>query len=90
MKTVLMNIMDEFKELCVLVPRDESLEAHDQDVERDAKKWILLRAPWQPKLPDEDLIPRPKEQPPRSLVDRFKAILSQWFYKDTLANPYEQ
>ena len=90
MKTVLMNIRDDFSKLCVLVPVDDTLEMHDPDVPLKEKKWILLRAPWQPKLPHEDEIPRPAEEPPRRIVDNYKAVLSQWFFKDTLATRYEQ
>ena len=92
MRTVLLNIMDDFKRLCYLVPIDRTKELHDPDVPVDQKKWILLRAPWQPKLPNEDMIPRPppEMEPPRWCADRYKAVMSQWFFKDTLATRYEQ
>ena len=89
MKTVLMNIRDEFQNLCVMVPIDDSLQKHE-DVPIDQKKWIWLGLPWLPSLPDEDLIPKPPGQPPGKLVNRFKAIMSQWFFKDTLATPYSR
>ena len=90
MKTVLMNIRDEFQNLCVMVPIDDKLEKHDPDVPLKDKKWILLRAPWQDPLPDEHLIPKVSEDPPRWIIDYYKAVLSQWFFKDTLATPYSR
>ena len=90
MKTMLLNIMDEFKQLCVMVPIDPEKDVYDPDVPVSEKKWILLRAPWQPKVPDEDAIPSVTGEPPRWCVDRYKAVLSQWFFKDTLATRYEQ
>ena len=90
MKKVLMNIRDEFQNLCVMVPIDDKLEKHDPDVPLKDKKWILLRAPWQDPLPTEHLIPKAPEEPPRWIVDRYKAVLSQWFFKDTLATPYSR
>ena len=89
MKTVLMNIRDEFQSLCVMVPKDERHEKH-ADVPFKEKKWILLRAPWQEPLPTEHLIPQAPQEPPRYIVDRYKAVLSQWFFKDTLATPYSR
>ena len=90
MKTVLMNIMDEFRELCKMVPKDANVDKHDPDIPFDQKKWILLRAPWQDPVPHENEIPSAPKEPPRWIVDRYKAVLSQWFYKDTMATPYEQ
>ena len=90
MKTVLMNIRDEFQNLCVMVPKDDRHEKHDPYVPFEKKKWILLRAPWQDPLPNEHLIPKAPLQPPRWIVDRCKAVLSQWFFKDTLATPYSR
>ena len=90
MKTVLLNIRNEFQKLCVMVPIDENHEKHDPDVPVHQKKWILLRAPWQDPVPHEDKIPSVQGEAPRWIVDRFKAVLSQWFFKDTLATPYEQ
>ena len=90
MKTVMRNIMDEFRNLCVMVPKNDELEKHHQDVPFKDKKWILLRAPWQDPLPNEHLIPKAPQEPPRWIVDRCKAVLRKWFFKDTLATPYSR
>ena len=89
MPTVLTNIKDEFRKLCVMVPKDGNKDKHDPSVPWSKKKWILLRAPWEPPLPNEHLIPKAPWKPPSWIVDRYKAVFSQWFFKDTLATPYE-
>ena len=38
MKTVLMNIQDEFKVLCTLVPKDEKLKFDDRNVRYEEKR----------------------------------------------------
>ena len=89
MKTVMRNIMDEFRNLCITVTKNDELGKHE-DVPFKDKKWILLRAPWQDPLPNEHLIPKAPSEPPRWIVDHHKAVLSQWFFKDTLATPYSR
>ena len=70
MKTILKNIADDFMPLVVKVER----------------KWILLRAPWQPTLEQEHLIPKPADDPPVELcMDLAQAVVNQWFGKDALA-----
>ena len=90
MKEVMRNIKAEFKKLCVMVPKDKSRKKSDPNVPFEEKEWILLRTPWQPPLPDEHLIPKAPEEPPTWIVNRYKAVMSQWFFKDTLATPYSR
>ena len=47
MRTVLMNIRDDFAELCRLVPVDPSIAPDDPSASGVDCKWILLRAPWE-------------------------------------------
>ncbi len=87
---MLMRIRDQFADLCVMVPIDENCDMHDPNVPWEDKKWVLLRAPWQDPLPNEHLIPAAPELPPRGIVDRYNAVFSQWFFKNTMAAPCEQ
>ena len=74
-----------------MVPKNTELEVHDRNVPWTEKRWILLRAPWQPKVPHEDEIRRPRKKPPSKLVVSFtKSVLTQWFGKELLATPYKQ
>ena len=92
MTTVLTNIKDEFKKLCVMVPKDENLDMDDPSVPVKMKKKFLLRAPWQDPVEHEDRILSVSgdQEPPRWIIDRYKAVMSQWFFKDTLATSYKQ
>ena len=91
MPTALKNIEKYFVELIKMVPKNTDLEVHDPNVPWTEKRWILLHAPWQPKVPHEDEIPQPRKKPPSKLVSCFsKSVLTKWFGKDTLATPYKQ
>ena len=77
MKTVLDSMYNDFARLMVY--------------NKDHKRWILLRAPWQPKLPHEDESLQHWNKPPRTVcADRCKAVMTKWFGKDTLATLYQQ
>ena len=77
MKEVLDHMYADFGRLLVL--------------DKDHKSWILLRAPWQPALPNEDESLQRSTKPPRSVcADRCKTMMTKWFGKDTLATLYQQ
>ena len=66
---MLMNIRDDFAELCRLVPVDPSIAPDDPSASGVDRKWILLRAPWQHPLADEHTYPLPAKIPPHSSID---------------------
>ena len=77
MKTVLDRMYDDFASLMVY--------------NKDHERWILLRAPWQPKLPHEDEILQQQSRPSKTVSSmRCKAMMTKWFGKDTLATLYQQ
>ena len=69
------NIKKEFENVCFFLP----------DGYRQEERWVIVRPPWQQQQAEERRYPAPPGKPPRKIVDRYKAYLSQWFLKETLA-----
>ena len=81
MITAIKNIKKDFENVCFFLPDDNN---------RQNKRWVIVRAPWEHQKADERWHPAPPGKPPRKIVDRYKVYLSQRFLKETLATQQQQ
>lgn len=92
MKTVLMNMRDDFSRLMRLLPVDPTIDPTTVDPSGSGieMNWALLRCPWQPVTDEEERLPQPLQEPPRKIIDKVqKSMLQKWFFKETLATQHK-
>ena len=83
-KTVSMNIRDEFRKCCRFVPVDHTVDA---SASGSLKKWVLTRCPWEKKTTEECTLPQParNDVPSKILSGLARAVMHDYFFKDTMA-----
>ena len=89
-KTVLMNIKDDFEKVIRLMPEDTTVDPAalcDPSASGILTVWRLMRCPWQDMTEEEGKLPFTDDVdcPSYVIAGYQKAILSKWFHKETLA-----